>query len=65
MTLDQRARDIVVRGLTSTGPVTQVEVIPEDVNPLDTRNGIAEWTWEMPSWHVSGKMVQYTLKRYV
>lgn len=44
--------------------VTQIEIVPDEVNELDARNGRVQQEWKLPSPYVEGTMVKVVLKNY-
>lgn len=57
-------RDLLIRKLVPNGPVEQLEIVPEDVNALDVRNGDVVRAWDMPSPYVEGETVKCVVKCY-
>ncbi len=67
VTVDQSTRDVLFRDKLypeDVSEVTQVEIMPDDANELDARNGTIQEEWELPSPYVFGTMVKVVLKNY-
>ena len=50
--------------LTPTATAKNIEIVPEDENPVDTRNGVIGLSWKVSSPYVLGETVQFVVRHY-
>lgn len=64
ITLDQRTRFTLLQELTPTCTMYAVEILSEDENPVDARNGAIGFSWKMSSPYVLGETAQFVVRHY-
>lgn len=64
ITLDERTRYTLLQELTPTCTINAVEIVSEDENPVDARNGVIGFSWMTSSPYVLGETAQFVVRHY-